>query len=194
MNIPTDLNPPTIDHPGDPSDDGRRRAHRGARTRPHPATAGRAGQPADGNSECLRLTSYELSGRDTNTVRTVRCLVDSHIVPNLGARKLVDLSADDVDRWIGEKSTTMVTSTLRSLLSILRRAVTRAQARDRVKRNVVLLCDCPVGKGKGRPSKALTLSQAEAVLSAAEKSSMRGYVVVALLTPSFPILEGSFLG
>jgi integrase len=95
---------------------------------------------------------------------------------------LVDLSADDVDRRIGEKSKAMVTSTLRNLLSILRRAVTRAQARDRVKRNVTLLCDCPVGKGKGRPSKALTMTQAEALLSAAEKSSMRCYVVVALLT------------
>lgn len=128
------------------------------------------------------LTNYELSGHDTNTIRTVRCLVDKHIVPDLGARKLVDLSADDVDRWIGTKSKTMVTSTLRNLLSILRRTVTRAQARDRVKRNVTLLCDCPVGKGKGRPSKALTMTQAEAVLSAAERSSMRGYVVVALLT------------
>ncbi|MGH3699467.1 MAG: hypothetical protein ACRDRU_27180 [Pseudonocardiaceae bacterium] len=128
------------------------------------------------------LANYELSGHDTNTIRTVRCLVDKHIVPDLGARKLVDLSADDVDRWLAEKSEIMVTSTLRNLMSILRRAITRAQARDRVKRNATLLCDCPVGKGKGRPSKALTMIQAEAVLSAAEKSSMRGYVVVALLT------------
>lgn len=128
------------------------------------------------------LTSYELSGHDANTIRTVRGLVVKHIVPDLGARKLVDLSADDVDRWISEKSKIMVTSTLRNLLSILRRAVTRAQARDRVKRNVVLLCDCPIGKGQGRPSKALTLTQAEAVLSAAEKSTMRAYIVVALLT------------
>lgn len=128
------------------------------------------------------LTSYELSGHDTNTIRTVHCLVDKHIVPDLGARKLADLSADDVDRWLAAKSKTMVTSTLRNLMSILRRAITRAQARDRVKRNVVMLCDCPVGKGKGRPSKALTMGQAEAVLSAAEKSSMRGYIVVALLT------------
>ncbi|MCA1617070.1 MAG: site-specific integrase [Acidobacteria bacterium] len=128
------------------------------------------------------LTNYELSGHDMNTIRTVRCLVDKHIVPDLDARRLVDLSADDVDRWISEKSKIMVTSTLRNLLSILRRAVTRAQARDRVKRNVVLLCDCPVGKGKGRPSKALTLTQAEAVLSAAERSIMCGYIVVALLT------------
>jgi integrase len=128
------------------------------------------------------LANYELSGHDANTIRTVRGLVDKHIVPDLGARRLVDLSADDVDRWISGKSKIMVTSTLRNLLSILRRSVTRAQARDRVKRNVVLLCDCPVGKGKGRPSKALTLAQAEAVLSAAEESTMRGYIVVALLT------------
>ena len=128
------------------------------------------------------LTNYELSGHDANTIRTVRGLMDKHIVPDLGARKLVGLSADDVDRWISGKSKIMVTSTLRNLLSMLRRAVTRAQARDRVKRNVVLLCDCPVGKGKGRPSKALTLAQAEAVLLAAEKSTMCGYIVVALLT------------
>ncbi|MGH3550836.1 MAG: tyrosine-type recombinase/integrase [Pseudonocardiaceae bacterium] len=112
----------------------------------------------------------------------MRGLVDNHIVPDLGARKLVDLSADDVDRWLGGKSRIMVTSTLRNLMSILRRVITRAQARDRVRRNVVLLCDCPVGKGRGRPSKALTMAQAEAVLSAAERSDMRGYIVVALLT------------
>ncbi|MGH3818901.1 MAG: site-specific integrase, partial [Pseudonocardiaceae bacterium] len=57
------------------------------------------------------LANYELSGHDTNTIRTVRCLVDKHIVPDLGARKLVDLSADDVDRWLAEKSEIMVTST-----------------------------------------------------------------------------------
>ncbi len=128
------------------------------------------------------LAGYVLSGRGTNTIRTVRLLVYNHIVPQLGARKLVDLTPDDVDRWLADKSVTMVTSTLRNLMSILRRAITRAQARDRVKRNVVLLCDCPVGKGKGRLSKALTMTQAESVLSVAEGSGMRGYVVVALLT------------
>ncbi|PPK65772.1 site-specific integrase [Actinokineospora auranticolor] len=128
------------------------------------------------------MANYELIGRDPNTVRTVRSLVIHHILPDLGARKLVDLSAEDVDRWLAAKAQTMVTSTLRNLRSILRRAITRALARDRVKRNVVLLCDCPTGKGKGRPSKSLTLAQAEAVMKAAEKSPMRGYVVVALLT------------
>jgi integrase len=128
------------------------------------------------------LTNYERTGHDPNTVRAVRCLVDKHVIPALGARKLQDLSAEDVDAWLADRAKTLVTSTLRNLRSILRRAITRAQARDKVKRNVVLLCECPVGRGEGRPSKALTLSQAEAVLAAAENSLMRGYIVTALLT------------
>jgi integrase len=54
-------------------------------------------------------------------------------------------------------------------------------ARDKVKRNVVELCSVSQGQA-GRPSKALTLAQAEAVLKAAEGTSMHAYMVVALLT------------
>jgi integrase len=73
------------------------------------------------------------------------------------------------------------TNTLQNLHSILRRAVTRAQARDKVKRNVVLLCDIPQGQDD-RPSKSLTLAQAEAVLTAAESTPLHAYIVVSLLT------------
>lgn len=128
------------------------------------------------------LANYELTGRDPSTVNTVRSLADNHIIPMIGARKLRELSAEDVDDWLAGEAIALVTSTLRTLRSILRRAIKRAQGRDRVDRNVVLLTDCPVGQGEGRPSKALTMSQAEAVLAAAETSRMRGYVVVALLT------------
>src|SRR5262249_13876309 len=44
-------------------------------------------------------------------------------------------------------------------------------ARDKVKRNVVLLCEIPLG-GTGRPSKSLKLPQAEALLDAAAPSAM----------------------
>lgn len=50
-----------------------------------------------------------------------------------------------------------------------------------MKRNVVLLCEVPQGTG-GRPSKSLTLAQAEALLSAAAGSVLHAYVVVSLLT------------
>ncbi|GAA3424654.1 hypothetical protein GCM10018953_18370 [Streptosporangium nondiastaticum] len=60
------------------------------------------------------------------------------------------------------------------------RAVSHAQARDKVKRNVVLLCEIPKGS-EGRPSKSLTLDQAEAALKASEGTALHAYVVLSLL-------------
>src|SRR5215813_9511982 len=91
-----------------------------------------------------------------------------------------DLSADDVDQWLVGKARSLSTRTLREIVSALKRAITRAQARDKVKRNVVLLCEIPQG-GTGRPSKSLTLPQAEALLEAAARSAMHAYVVLSLL-------------
>jgi len=124
---------------------------------------------------------YGLSGRDKGTVSTCTILSDTHIIPALGARKLRDLSAEDVERWLADKAATLSTRTLQSLRSCLNRSVKRAMARDKVKRNVVALCSVPTGQ-PGRPSKALTMAQAEAVLAAAESTRMRGYIVLSLLT------------
>ena len=127
--------------------------------------------------------TYGLNGRDADTVTKNRILAEKHIIPELGARKLRELSADDVDQWLARKARQVSTRTLQDLRSILRRSVARAQARDKVKRNVVLLCELPKGKS-GRPSKSLTLAQAEAVLKAAEDARpwLRAYVVLSLLT------------
>jgi hypothetical protein len=83
------------------------------------------------------------------------------------------------------KARTLSTRTLREVRSVLKRAITRAQARDKVKRNVVLLCDIPQGR-TGRPSKSLTLAQAEALLAAAENTSLHAYIVVSLFTGAEP--------
>lgn len=107
--------------------------------------------------------SYGLNGRDPSTITTRRILAEQHVIPALGARKLRDLSAEDVDRWLASKARELSTRTLQDIRSILLRSVKRAQARDRVRRNVVLLCSTPKGKS-GRPSKALTLAQARALL------------------------------
>ncbi|MFC5993212.1 site-specific integrase, partial [Pseudonocardia hispaniensis] len=53
-------------------------------------------------------------------------------------------------------------------------------ARDKVRRNVVGLCEIPAGKS-GRPSKSLTFDQAEKLLTAAEDSTLRAYIVLSLL-------------
>jgi len=79
------------------------------------------------------------------------------------------------------KAKTLCTDTLQILHSILKRSITRAQARGRVKRNVAFLCDVPQGR-EGRPSKSLTYDQAAALLAVAEGRSLHAYIVVSLLT------------
>jgi len=124
--------------------------------------------------------TYGLNGRDQATVNNYRFLAETNILPHLGRRKLRELSADDVDAWLAGMAKTLSTRTLRLLHSILNRSVRHAQARDKVKRNVVMLCEIPTGR-PGRQSKALTLDQAEAMLTAAETSPMCAYIVLSLL-------------
>ncbi|MER6952076.1 site-specific integrase [Nonomuraea sp. NPDC000554] len=123
---------------------------------------------------------FGLNGREASTITNRRILADQHVIPALGARKLRELSADDVDRWLAAKARVLSTETLRKIHSVLKRSIARAQARDKVKRNVVMLCEIPKGK-TGRPSKSLTLAQAEALLKAAESANLYAYVVLSLL-------------
>lgn len=124
--------------------------------------------------------SYGLNGRERSTVDTYKYQIDQHILPHLGQRKLRSLTAEEVDRWLADRSTELSTRTLRMIHSILNRAVRQAHARDKVKRNVVQLCEVPSGK-EGRPSKALTLEQATAVLDTSERSPLHAYITLSIL-------------
>ncbi|MEV0698601.1 site-specific integrase [Saccharopolyspora sp. NPDC050389] len=124
--------------------------------------------------------TFGLSGRSAKTVQNYRHNVANHVIPFLGRKKLVDLSVEDVEKWLAGRATQLSTRTLRLLHSILNRVVRYAQARDKVMRNVVELCEIPVGL-EGRPSKSLTIEQAEAVLKASEGSNMHAYIVLSLL-------------
>ena len=104
-----------------------------------------------------------------------------HVLPKIGARRLRDLRADEVDRWLAELAPTLSTRTLRLAHNCLNRAISRAMARDKVKRNVVALAEPPCGR-PGRRSKSLTLAQAAAVLDAAEGTRLGAYIVMSLLT------------
>lgn len=125
--------------------------------------------------------TYGLAGRDSATSTANRILCRVHVIPSLGARRLRDLTADDVDKWLAGKAVTLSTRTLQGIHSCLNRSVKRAMARDKVKRNVVALCSVPKGR-PGRPSKSLTFDQAKAILAAAEGSRMYPYIVLSLLT------------
>lgn len=125
--------------------------------------------------------TYGLNGRSEGTVEKYGYLCRGHIIPDLGARKLRELSATEVDRWLANKAKALSSSTVQRLHECLNRAINRAMARDKVKRNVVALCGVPKGR-EGRPSKSLSLGQAKAVLSTAENSRLYAYVVLSLLT------------
>ncbi|WP_026400709.1 site-specific integrase [Actinomadura rifamycini] len=121
-----------------------------------------------------------LRGRSEKTVEMNTTYANNHVIPDLGARKLRDLTAEDVDKWLADKASDLSTRSLQIIHSILRRSVRSAMARDKVRRNVVDLCEVPEGRA-GRPSKSLTLDQAEAVLTAAEGAALHAYVVMSVL-------------
>ena len=123
---------------------------------------------------------HGLSGRADDTVTNYTNLAEKHVIPALGARKLRDLSVEDVDKWLAKKAKTLADRTLPLIHSILNRSVKNAQKRDKVKRNVVDLCDVPSGQD-GRPSKSFTLDEAEAGLVAAETSRLYAYIVLSML-------------
>lgn len=124
---------------------------------------------------------HGLHGRSEQTLAQNRHLARSHIIPLIGKRPLRELRAHDVDRMLSARRHELSTSTLQRVLSVLRRAIRWAEARDLVGRNVALLCTAPTGTG-GRPSKSLTLEQARAVLTACDDSPIGAYVTLALLT------------
>lgn len=103
-----------------------------------------------------------------------------HIKPFLGGRRLKDLRADEVDRWLLDRAKVLSTSTLKQVRSVLRRSINRAVKRGLVERNIVDLCPAPKGQ-PGRPSKSLTFQQASDVLQKTRAHHMHAYIVVSLL-------------
>ena len=122
-----------------------------------------------------------LKDRDAHTIATNRILAERHVIPLIGAIKLKELTADQVDEWLDGLTGTLATRSLQGVHAILKRATRQAQARDKVLRNVAALVTTPKGK-QGRPSKAMTLEQATALLEHATASRLHAYVVVSLLT------------
>jgi hypothetical protein len=100
---------------------------------------------------------HGLVGRSATTVKMYTTFADKHVIPAVGARKLRDLSVEDVDRWLASKTGELSTRSLKLIHGILNRSVKSAMRRYKVKRNVVDLCEIPEGR-EGRTSKALTLA------------------------------------
>lgn len=98
--------------------------------------------------------AHGLTGRQESTVVNRTILARTHVIPALGARKLAQLSAEEVDEWLANKAKTLSTDTLHRLLLILRQSIRRAQARDLVKRMSHCFVMFPVGPPAVRRSRS----------------------------------------
>lgn len=106
-----------------------------------------------------------LEGRSPKTIKKNQNVLQP-ILAVIGARKLRDLTADDVRQALAAMANGYSTAAVSMGHLALKRAIRHAESNDLVSRNVATLADTPKGQ-QGRPSKSLTLDQAIAVIAAA---------------------------
>lgn len=115
------------------------------------------------------------------TIKTKRELL-APLLDEIGATVLRDLTTDDVLRALRASAAKRSNRTMSDSRAALVSAITYAQARGKVGRNVAALVKAPPGKSAGRPSRALTSEQAAAVFRAARHDRLFAYLVVSLVT------------
>ena len=124
----------------------------------------------------LRQRSGELSG---NTLDVREWAVRQHLVPSLGARRVRELTADDVARFLQNKATAGYSrATLDKLRGVLVQVLRHAERQGLIARNVAALVPTPSGpKAQGR---SLTIEQAHALLAASRGHPLEAAIIVAL--------------
>jgi len=125
--------------------------------------------------QCIRdwIDSLKL---DPDTIASYRGQAEKWIYRKLGARKLKDLKATEVERFLNDVGKVLSKRSLLMIKSTLRRSIRRAQVNDLIGRNVAELADLPEGQ-PGRPSRAMTQQQAALVLATASGTAT-GYTTV----------------
>jgi integrase len=121
-----------------------------------------------------------LEGRSAKTVSTNREVL-APLIPLIGGVKLKELTAVEVRSALAQLATSRSTRAVQMACNSLVRVIRHAEASDLVGRNVAALVTPPKGL-EGRPSKSLTLEQAQALFKAAEDSRLHAYIVLSLLT------------
>jgi integrase len=138
------------------------------------------------NDTVLKIvTAYvderERQGAAPKTIKNLRGYLDNQI-GLIGAVKLRDLTAQQVDDWLAVICESLSSDTVRKAHGLLSRAVDRAMRYGKVDRNVSRLVANPQGKAPGRPARSLTAAQVAKVFDAAEGDRFGAYMVVGITT------------
>jgi len=127
---------------------------------------------------CQDWLADGLPGRDPKTVAKNKFVLEP-VLAVIGSIRLRELAVTDVDRALAAVAATRSSATVAMAHLALTRAITRAQAKDLVLRNVSALTGTPPGT-PGRPSRSMTLAQASALTGAARAAGPRTYAYVML--------------
>jgi integrase len=126
--------------------------------------------------------AHGLDGLSPRTVILYKGTIASALKEQLGTVRLTDLTASDVQAALTAMAGRLSTRTVQISHNVLVRAIRHAERDDLVTRNVAALVKPPKGQRGGRPSKALTLEQAGALMEAAKGSRLEAYITLSLLT------------
>jgi len=125
--------------------------------------------------------AHGLDGVSERTVTLYRSTIAAAVREQLGSTRLRDLTASQVQDALTALSARMSSRTVQIARNVLVRAIRHAERDDLVTRNVAALVKPPKGQLDGRPSKALTLEQATALMDAAKGSRLEAYITLSLL-------------
>ena len=113
------------------------------------------------------VNTIEPNCLSVNTAASYRGIVERHIIPAFGKKRLRDLTVLDVDHLLHEKyDSGLSDSTVQRIRMMLVKALRHAERRDLVTRNVAALTD--LRRAKHREGRSLTPEQARALLEVAE--------------------------
>lgn len=116
---------------------------------------------------------------DASTVTNYRFMA-RHVLAGLGDRRLRDLTAKEVQAFL--EGLPLSTRSRKLVHKILRDSIQHAMIGGLAGRNVAAIVNATPRGGGGRPSKALSVAQAEAVLDAAKGTRLEAYLALSLMT------------
>ncbi len=103
------------------------------------------------------------SSRARTTRATYRSLVENHLVPKLGRKRLATLTHADVAACLAEMATTHAQSTIQQTKVVLKSALDAALRHDLVARNVAAQAEVPKSTKQTKVVRPLTLEQRSAL-------------------------------
>jgi integrase len=116
---------------------------------------------------------------DPGTVANYRFMA-KHVINSLGNRRLRDLTAKEVQEFLEELP--LSTRSRKLVHKILRDSIQHAMIAGMAGRNVAAVVNSTPRGSVGRPSRALSVAQAEAILQSAKDTRLEAYLALSLMT------------